>query len=391
VPLTPALLPRSLRALGLSLGLWLGAALVMVLATQVDDLRRGRSTTLLLQATQLLPYFGPLVVFSAVLAVLFDRQSQLLTQPARLALAFVGALAVFVPVNAVHAALCSLWLNDKPLSGWPQQLARQPLSATWTDLMLASGAFAAQVAFTSWRQRTTREQQWRQSQSDNFRLRLQLLQGQLEPHFLFNALNSVSSLVRAGERSTALAALAQVSDLLRYALRASRARSVSLADELGFVRDYLAVQALRHGQRLQLAWSCPTEPLDDLACPPLLLQPLIENAVRHGLEAREGACTIHLRVERLAAARLRVHIDNPCDEDAELPGHGLGLAATRERLSLLYGERAQLFTEQRDGRFAVTLEWPAEELGDEPAASSGPDAIPQPPARDTPDVDRARR
>ncbi|KZS00924.1 Uncharacterized protein APZ42_002590, partial [Daphnia magna] len=141
-----------------------------------------------------------------------------------------------------------------PLGPTPGQSGASGGVLWWFEFMVVTGTFAAVVGLSAWQRSRRRERDWALAQSDNLRLRLTLLQGQLEPHFLFNTLNGVSSLVRAGERGQALSALSRVSELLRYALRVSRLDWVTVQDELDFVRDYLALQSLRFGAGLRLSW-----------------------------------------------------------------------------------------------------------------------------------------
>jgi hypothetical protein len=171
---------------------------------------------------------------------------------------------------------------------------------------------------------------------------LELLRGQLEPHFLFNALNTIASLIRVERPDLATAALAKLSELLRYVVEASRQERVPLAWELDFVTNYLELQQMRFGSRLQFVIHQTTV---SRACdvPPLLLQPLIENAVVHGVARTSEPVQIDVRVST-ETGELRVEVDNTRDVGAPIdrePGHqstGVGLRNTRQRLERLYGE-----------------------------------------------------
>jgi two-component system sensor histidine kinase AlgZ len=227
--------------------------------------------------------------------------------------------------------------------------------------MTASAGMALQIGWAFWRHAQRQREAALMASAENLNLRLTLLQGQLEPHFLFNTLNGIAALVRGAEREAALQALNRLSELLRYALRANQQRWVSVADELHFVDGYVALQRLQFGEDLQ--WLADIEPADwaRWACPPLPLQPLAENAIRHGLESGlQGA--LHLHVRRHEGTP-QVTLDNPHDPTAALlPGHGVGLAKTRERLKVLYGDRAQLHTAAASDRFELRLSMPLEDL-----------------------------
>ena len=128
------------------------------------------------------------------------------------------------------------------------------------------------------------------------RAELQALRARLDPHFLFNTLHSLTQLAREDPRATA-DALERFGELMRYVLNAGHdsAAEVPLEDELAFVRDYLAIEKLRLGERLRVVENVDADALE-LAVPPLLLQPLVENAVKHGLAPRRAGCTIRLDI-----------------------------------------------------------------------------------------------
>jgi len=169
--------------------------------------------------------------------------------------------------------------------------------------------------------------------------RLQVLQMQLHPHFLFNTLHTISELVHE-DPETADAMIAGLSDLLREALASGQAREVPLARELDLLERYLDIQRVRFGDRLQIG--VEVEPsLANVLVPHLILQPIVENALRHGLmPGATGTVSISATAdeERL---RLRVQ-DDGRGFGAGGDGEGVGLRNTRERLATLYGERGSL-------------------------------------------------
>ncbi len=142
------------------------------------------------------------------------------------------------------------------------------------------------------------------------------------------------------DKSLAVSALTRLSELLRYALTASSRDWVTVGDELHFVRGYAMLQQLRYGDRLQLSITGDDDTIRSGDCPPLLLQPLVENAIRHDLESHAGASDIRMTFTR-TGERLAVHVSNPIHPEAIAnAGLGLGLRSTRERLALLYGREA---------------------------------------------------
>jgi two-component system, LytTR family, sensor kinase len=198
--------------------------------------------------------------------------------------------------------------------------------------------------------------------------RLGALKMQLQPHFLFNTLNAVVSLVRARRGREAEDTLAHLSDLLRWVLDDREQQEVPLARELEYVRLYLAVESVRFADRLRIVLRIAPETLD-AAVPHLCLQPIVENAIRHGIEASASAGEIVISAERAnGVLRLAVEDDGPGFRSFRQPV-GIGLANTRLRLTELYGDRASLTTQNAlDGGAIVTLTLPYREC-EEPAVA----------------------
>jgi two-component system sensor histidine kinase AlgZ len=185
--------------------------------------------------------------------------------------------------------------------------------------------------------------------------RLQALQARIRPHFLFNSLNTVLGLMRSDARR-AETTLENLADLFRVFMRDAR-ELVPLDDEVVTCKEYLAIEQLRLGERLQVVWRLDQMPGDALL-PSLLLQPLIENAVHHGIEPNTETGTIEIEVTR-PGERVRVEIVNPLSATPPVrPGNQMALSNVRERLMLLYDMEAELRTGVDGGRFRLLLEFP---------------------------------
>lgn len=184
--------------------------------------------------------------------------------------------------------------------------------------------------------------------------RLAELQARIRPHFLFNTLNSAIALVRQ-EPAKAEAMLEDLSELFRHALLES-SDSVTLGQEITLAQRYLAIEEIRFGNRLRVQWE-----LDPQAAkaklPPLLLQPLVENAVKHGVEPNAAGAHVKISTAR-RNNRVVVKISNTAPAGAGKRGHGLALLNVRERLSLLHDVQAQFQSGLKDGVFQVRLEIP---------------------------------
>ena len=186
---------------------------------------------------------------------------------------------------------------------------------------------------------------------------LRALRAQIHPHFLFNSLNSINALV-VSQPEEARRMCVLLADFLRRSLALGARERVPLAEELALAGDLLAIEKVRFGARLTFAPSVEEEALACLV-PPLLLQPLVENAVTHGIaQCLEGG-TVRLDARR-QGERLRVAIDNPRDRAAPArQGAGIGIENVRRRLETLYGRDAELRLRPEGDVFRVELELPA--------------------------------
>jgi two-component system sensor histidine kinase AlgZ len=185
--------------------------------------------------------------------------------------------------------------------------------------------------------------------------RLQALQARIRPHFLFNSLNAVLSLVRRDPKR-AERALEDLADLFRT-LMADARRFVRLADEIALLERYAALEQLRLGERLRITWELDAAPSDALL-PPMVLQPLLENAVYHGVEPSTAAADVLVRIER-RGERVLACIDNPLSEgEQQRSGNRMALENIRERLALFFDAEARIETRSSAGRYRVELEIP---------------------------------
>jgi sensor histidine kinase YesM len=169
--------------------------------------------------------------------------------------------------------------------------------------------------------------------------RLALLQAQVEPHFLFNTLANIQTLIK-DEPDTAVLILEKLNTFLRTSLRRSRNASATVGEELEIVESLLAIAAARLGPRLDYEISVPQE-LRSAMLPPLLLQPLVENAIRHGVEPAVAGGTIRVDVRKTSGTLELAVTDTGVGMSADAP-EGVGLANVRARLTSLYGPRGRL-------------------------------------------------
>jgi two-component system, LytTR family, sensor histidine kinase AlgZ len=204
--------------------------------------------------------------------------------------------------------------------------------------------------------------QWQSNVEAEAQSRVRALQARIRPHFLFNSMNTIASLTRSNPRA-AEQAIADLSDLFRASLREHRER-IPLAHEIEIARAYERVEKLRLGARLEVDWQLDALPMG-AAVPALILQPLLENAVYHGIEPLDQGGTIRISGRRDGRSAV-LTIDNPVAPRvlARRPGHRIGLDNVRQRLELMFHGEAEVEVFEAPERFVVTLRFPA---GGEPA------------------------
>jgi sensor histidine kinase YesM len=362
------------RILALNAVAWLAFTAIGALTSLNDDLRSdlhpdyweifkdwGRSATALA--------FLSFVVYAG-----FSRWPQAITSARKIVLSYGVLLLFLLPLQLIFVIKLLLTETNQSVS-WDAIQTQILVIDRYSCLLRLStitAVFFAVLIVKIWQRSQARDKAWEQERADNLSLRLQLeeqrllaLRAQLEPHFMFNALNAISALVLTDNKDNALNGISGLSELLRYALSASEKNSVKLSEELAFVHDYLALQKLRYGTRLQIKIEGVDEAISDADCLPLLLQPLVENALRHDLDCHESASDILLSFSR-QDSYLLVRISNPLHmaegEESGNPGAGLGLRNTRARLHLAYGDLASLHTSVVNGRFEVELRLPLSEI-----------------------------
>jgi signal transduction histidine kinase len=186
---------------------------------------------------------------------------------------------------------------------------------------------------------------------------LRALQAQVNPHFFFNSLNSIRALIYE-DPNVAAQAVSQLAGLMRYSLRAGQAPTVRLADELAAVNAYLAMEKYRFEERLQAQVEIAPG-LDEVAVPPMALQTLVENAVKHGVEHAPGSCQLHVAAGRDGDDVL-LTVANQGRLAAASASTRLGLANTSKRLALLFGPRASCTLLEQDGWVTARVVLPQE-------------------------------
>lgn len=251
------------------------------------------------------------------------------------------------------------WVLDKLLLLWGADNPAQAVfleKAKWLKLVFFCGSnmWAATYTAISRKARVLEEQFKERTDAVALHREAELfkLRQQLQPHFLYNSLNSISALIMV-EPDRAQEMIGRLSDFLRSSVKREGMESIPITEELQYIEAYLAIEAVRFGDRLQVVYN--RQYTDHAVIPPFLLQPLLENAIKFGLYGKTGQVTIAMHIQ-LAAPMLRIDISNPYEESQQPPsGTGFGLEGIRRRLFLLFGRTDLLETNRRDGYFMTTL------------------------------------
>ncbi len=198
--------------------------------------------------------------------------------------------------------------------------------------------------------------EWRRSIELEVRARIRALQARIQPHFLFNSMNAIAALTRT-DPARAEEAIEDLSDLFRFNLADAHGQ-ITLRQELEVARAYQRIEQLRLGDRLQVNWLIGDMPADALV-PSLMMQPLLENAIGHGIESLPGGGTVTVH-GRLAGETVEIGVSNPMPPDRRpaSSGHRIALDNIRQRLELAYAGRSSVTVDDSGGHYRVTLKFP---------------------------------
>ena len=283
------------------------------------------------------------------------RRPDALRSAATHAVAAVLTSCIWVGLAALLAAAWGLW---SPFAGLLQRLRPQGLALFAVGILLY--VLAAALNFVLLALEAAREAERREAELALLARDAELaaLKAQIRPHFLFNSLNAISGLA-ASDPERAREMCVRLAEFLRRSLAVGERPSIPVSEELALSRAYLSVEELRFGPRLSVEEDVD-ERGDPCLVPPLLLQPLVENAVRHGIASCVDGGTVRVGV-RCAAGRLRIMVENPLDPDSpERPGVGVGLANVRRRLAARWGGEALFAAKRVADRYLVVISVPAE-------------------------------
>jgi sensor histidine kinase YesM len=340
-------------------GLWLLIGVLWGAQTAIGSSVMGGKPLPLLGAVsgalqQIVPWV-PVTLAVIALAVRFPFSRQ--RWPRYVAVHLVAAATLAFAANVLVVLM--FWASVGKFSGFVV-LARQ--AAIWATVRfhIALVIYASILGITQgilyYRRTQARELQLAKIEGQLAEARLQALNAQIRPHFLFNTLHTIGQLWRSGRSDDADAVLDHLGALFHKVSSSTSRFEVPLAEELELVRDYLAIEEVRFRDRLKPNVCASADVLDCLV-PPLILQPIVENAVRHGISAVSTAGVLEVTASRDGSRlRLVVRDDGPgISAGSKTPGTGTGLRNTRERLAQLYGDRGLMSIADAPGGGTIVI------------------------------------
>ncbi len=352
---------RSLRSTGIALAAASALALLEIFRASLTSVIEGERVTIVVWASQLIPTWITAILVSpwcAFMAARYPFRNGRLTHTF---FAHFGGALVFV---ALHLGLLILvhtvFGGPRPQAFWPHVLHRYVFYLAM-EMSLYAAIVLVILLLDTRREAAERAVAEARLATSLTGARLASLQAQIQPHFLFNTLNAIAVLARRGDGAAVDRAIGDLGELLRASFDSSGRQEIALAEELEFLDRYVSLQRIRFPDRLEVDWDVEPE-ARAASVPPLLVQPLLENALEHGLARARGG---HVRVTaRQSGDRLEIEVadDGPgfgTDGDATRRA-GVGLTNVRERLALLYGASGTLECgdgEGGGGRVRVRLPW----------------------------------
>jgi two-component system, LytTR family, sensor kinase len=325
--------------------------------------------------TQLVSWL-PYMLATPVLLWLGDKFALSQWRRASTWVAHLAACAVLGLLSATWIAMWEEWLNPWALTPGPNSFGPLALSKFYNGMLSTIVLYGLVLLvghiLASQRRFAMQQAQTAQLNEQLMKAQLNALRRQIEPHFLFNTLNSISGLVREGRNEAAVNMIARLSEFLRRVVKDSDRQQVPLAEELDFTEKYLDIQKARFGDRLAFSLDMPAD-LRSARVPSLILQPMVENAIKHGIAKRVQGGSIHIAAARSnGTLTLCVYNEGPglpaeCDQTAS----GVGVQNVRTRLQNLYGDSYQFSIRNCPGGVEASVSVPYEVTdGSSPKASS---------------------
>jgi len=305
----------------------------------------GKQHAGLIFGTELLSWL-PWMLATPFVINLAERYTLFRGTTIRTAAVHLAAFAVISLTAETWFSLLQMLFNPWGCAEWPTFMDAWRMSFLFQILtfLIVYGLIVTVIYAMDARERMARQMMVTARLSEELsKSQLAALRQQIEPHFMFNTLHSVTGLVRDNKNDAAVSMIVGLSEFLRRSSEDSHRAQVTLTEEVEYLQRYIDIQKVRFGDRLRVSLDIPVE-LGDAQVPNLLLQPLVENAIKHGVSKRVAGGEIRVAGARYDdTLRLTVYNDGPwVREDLETTSDGVGLGNLRTRLQILHGDRSEL-------------------------------------------------
>ncbi|NMH59986.1 sensor histidine kinase [Alteromonas ponticola] len=281
---------------------------------------------------KLAPWFGNWIWMTAII-FLIVRNNDSPSFYKRLACHLIG-LIVLLPLYWFTCVTMRTLANDKPLSSIAETLLRVISNSALLDACIYFAVLGLAFGIRFYQNAMTKQVELNHVNELLIKEQLKTLRSQLNPHFIFNTLNTIVSLVRLKRDAEAVLALTELSQMLRKILENKNTSEASIKDEMIFINSYLAIQKMRFSDKLNTTVEVEENCLD-IVIPNMLLHPLVENAIQHGSQLQRTVNNFHMAITR-DNGMLEVRMTNNVGDKDEAKGFGIGLGNTREILERLY-------------------------------------------------------
>lgn len=295
----------------------------------------------------------PMVFLVMHAALELPKKESLINRFVKPFTASLGILFCYWTVSLVM----QIFIRNQSFEGFLGRLHNVVISTGVIDFVIYSGIFSAAVGAHFYHKAVNERLSIHQIQQELIQEQLKALRSQLNPHFLFNTLNTITSLVRLKKLDDAVLALSELSTMLRISLDNKQEETVSLREEMQFINSYLVIQKMRFADKLKIDIDIDTNCLN-VRIPNMLLQPLVENAVQHGSQALGQQNTVALRIHNRNGC-LVIKLTNHIADTDPHKGFGIGLNNTRKRLEKLYSDFQLELKPLNNGLFQTLLSLPS--------------------------------
>jgi hypothetical protein len=274
----------------------------------------------------------------------------------RSALHYFTACVLLLPLYWLFATAVRQHIRDLPYSQLLADLVDIVMSSAQLDLIIFAAVLALALALRFYHNAISKSVELKRLQGAFAQEQLKALRSQLNPHFLFNTLNTIASLIRLKQQEQAIFALSQLSNMLRQVLESKNDQDVKVKDEVAFIQSYIEIQKLRFRDKLQTSMQINDDCLE-LEIPNMLLQPLVENAIQHGSQLESNNNPVNIEIFKQHNI-LNIVMINRVAQASDHKGFGIGIKNTRARLERLYGDFKLELDELNNELFQTTLKLP---------------------------------